>query len=113
MSFFHDRPLELAQQLIVTKAWGGISFTTARLLVPTMCLVSKFFSKEVAKYPSSVPFVPKTQIISTVVQYDSLLETAGNPSACSWQLVHIHVVRYIAMFLSCDAASHSRRVFEL
>ena len=40
----------------------------------------KTFSQEIAKYPSNVPFVLKTeaQIISTVLQYHSSLETAGN-----------------------------------
>ena len=41
----------------------------------------KTFSQEIAKYPSNVPFVLKfkARIISTVLQYHSSLETAGNP----------------------------------
>ena len=39
----------------------------------------KTFSQEIEKYPSNVPFVPKSKakIISTVVQSHSSLETAG------------------------------------
>ena len=41
----------------------------------------KMFSREIAKYPSNVPFVlkSKAKIISTVLQYQRSLETGGNP----------------------------------
>ena len=80
-------------------------------LYSRMCFVGKRFSQEITSHDvQGVPFVLKSEdkIISTVLQYHSWLETVDVRVTA-----RAHVVRRVALLLSRDATSHSRRVFRL